>query len=185
PEVYFTFEQTPLNTYSLVMSSKRDAREVQRVLRSTLDTIDAGRPLSPVRAFGEHLERSLEQPRLLAQLLGSFAAVATIVSAGGLYSLLTFLIRGARQEWAIRLALGATPRDLQKLVLRQAVTYTAAGSAVGVVLLIAVASPLSKALYGTSVWDPAVAGATVLVLATVGVLAAAFPARDVAHIAPA
>jgi putative ABC transport system permease protein len=185
PEVYFAFEQTPLNTYSLVMSSKRDVGTVHRALRSTLDTIDASRPFSPVRAFSEHLERSREEPRLLAQLLGSFATVATIVAAGGLYSLLTFLIRGARQEWAIRLALGATSRDLQKLVLRQSVVYAAAGSAVGVGLLIAVASPLSKALYGTTVWDPAVVGATVLLLAAVSVLAAALPAHDAARIAPA
>ena len=185
PEVYFAFEQTPLNTYSLVMSSKRDVGTVHRALRETLDTIDASRPFSPVRAFSEHLERSLEEPRLLAQLLGSFAAVATIVAAGGLYSLLTFLIRGARQEWAIRLALGATSRDLQKLVLRQSVSYAAAGSAVGIVLLIAVASPLSDALYGVTVWDPVVAGGTALLLALVSVSAAALPARDAARVAPA
>ena len=185
PEAYFTFEQTPLNTYSLVMSSNRDAGAVSRALRSTLDTIDSGRPFSPVTAFAEHLERSLEEPRLLAQLLGSFAAVATIVAAGGLYSLLTFLIHGARQEWAIRLALGATSRDLQKLVLRQSVAYAAAGSAVGIALLIAVASPLSTALYGVTVWDPVVAGGTALLLALVCVTAAALPARDAARVAPA
>jgi putative ABC transport system permease protein len=185
PEAYFTFEQTPLNTYSLVMSSSRDAGAVSRALRSTLDTIDSGRPFSPVTAFTEHLERSLEEPRLLAQLLGSFAAVAMIVAAGGLYSLLTFLIRGARQEWAIRLAVGATSRDLQKLVLRQSVAYAAAGSAVGIVLLIAVASPLSDALYGVTVWDPVVVGGTALLLALVSVLAAALPAREAARVAPA
>jgi predicted permease len=185
PEAYFTFEQTPLNTYSLVMSSTRDAGAVSRVLRSTLDTIDSGRPFSPVTAFAEHLERSLEEPRLLAQLLGSFAAVATIVAAGGLYSLLTFLIRGSRQEWAIRLAVGATSRDLQKLVLRQSMAYAAAGSAVGIVLLIAVASPLSNALYGVTVWDPVVVGGTALLLALVSVSAAALPARDAARVAPA
>ena len=185
PEAYFTFEQTPLNTYSLVMSSTGDAGAVSRALRSTLDTIDAGRPFSPVTAFAEHLERSLEEPRLLAQLLGSFAGVATIVAAGGLYSLLTFLIRGARQEWAIRLAVGATSRDLQKLVLRQSVAYAAAGSAVGIVLLIALASPLSDALYGVTVWDPVVAGGTALLLALVSVSAAALPARDAARVAPA
>lgn len=184
PEAYFTFEQTPLNTYSLVMSSNRDAGAVSRALRSTLDTIDAGRPFSPVTAFAEHLERSLEEPRLLAQLLGSFAAVATIVAGGGLYSLLTFLIRGARQEWAIRLAVGATSRDLQKLVIRQSVAYAAAGSAVGIVVLIAVASPLSDALYGVTVWDPVVAGGTALLLALVSVSAAALPARDAARVAP-
>jgi predicted permease len=185
PEAYFTFEQTPLNTYSLVMSSNRDAGAVSRALRSTLDTIDSGRPFSPVTAFTEHLERSLEEPRLLAQLLGSFAAVATIVAAGGLYSLLTFLIRGSRQEWAIRLAVGATSRDLQKLVLRQSMAYAAAGSAVGIVLLIAVASPLSNALYGVTVWDPVVVGGTALLLALVSVSAAALPARDAARVAPA
>jgi putative ABC transport system permease protein len=185
PEVYFSFEQTPLNTYSLVMSSNRDAGAVSRVLRSTLDTIDAGRPFRPVTAFAEHLERSLEAPRLLAQLFGSFATVAAIVAAGGLYGLLTFLIHGSRQEWAIRLALGATSHDLQRLVLRQSVQHAAAGSAVGIVLLIAVASPLSSALYGIAVWDPVVAGGTALLLAVVSVLAAALPARDAARIAPA
>ena len=185
PEAYFTFEQTPLNTYSLVMSSHRDAGAVSRALRSTLDTLDSGRPFSPVTAFAEHLERSLEGPRLLAQLLGSFAAVATIVAAGGLYSLLTFLIHGARQEWAIRLAVGATSRDLQKLVLRQSAAYAAAGSAVGIGLLIAVASPLSDALYGVTVWDPVVVGGTALLLALVSVSAAALPARDAARVAPA
>lgn len=185
PEAYATFEQTPLNTYSLVMSSNRDAGAVSRALRSTLDTIDSGRPFSPVTAFAEHFERSLEGPRLLALLLGSFAAVATIVAAVGLYSLLTFLTRGARQEWAIRLAVGATSRDLQRLVLGQSVAYAAAGSAVGIVLLIAVASPLSDALYGVAVWDPVVAGGTAVALALVTVSAAALPARDAARIAPA
>jgi putative ABC transport system permease protein len=185
PEAYFTFEQTPLNTYSLVMSSHRDAGTVSRALRSTLDTIDAGRPFSPVRAYAEHFERNLEEPRLQAQLLASFAAVATIVAAGGLYSLLTFLVHGARQEFAIRLAVGATSHDLQRLVLRQSARYAAAGSAVGIVVLIAVASPLSNALYGITFWDPAVAGGTALLLAVVSVLAAALPARDVARIAPA
>lgn len=70
-------------------------------------------------------------------------------------------------------------------VLRQSAQYAAAGSAVGIVLLIVVASPLSSVLYGTTVWDPAVAGGTALLLAAVTVLAAALPARDAARIAPA
>jgi CheY-like chemotaxis protein len=116
---------------------------------------------------------------------GTGASASSASSIHGSISLLTFLIRGARQEWAIRLAVGATSHDLQRLVLRQSVRYAAAGSAVGIVLLIVVASPLSSALYGIAVWDPAVAGGTALLLAVVCVLAAALPARDAARIAPA
>jgi hypothetical protein len=80
-------------------------------------------------------------------------------------------------------AVASTSRDLQKVVLRQTVAYAAADSAVGFVLLTAVASPLSNALYGTTVWDRAVAGATALLLAAVSMLAAALLARDAARIA--
>jgi hypothetical protein len=64
------------------------------------------------------------------------------------------------------------------------VAYAAAGSAVGIVLLIAVASPLSDALYGVPMWDPVVAGGTALLLALVSVSAAALPAHDAARVDP-
>ena len=185
PEAYFTFHQTPLTTLSILLASNRDARAVTTALQATLKTIDAGRAFEPVQPYAAHVERSLNGSKLQAQALMAFALMATIVATSGLYSLLTYLINGTRREWAIRLAVGATSRQLQAAVVLQSIQYTLAGLLIGIVLLAVVGSSLSRVLYGVTLWDPLAAASLALILAIVSVTAAALPARQAGRISAA
>jgi putative ABC transport system permease protein len=182
---YFSFEQVTTGSYSIVLASDRDLGSVSDVLRTQLRAIDAGLAFDPVQSYATHVERSLDGARRQAQVLTLFAAMATIVAASGLYSLLTFLVTGARREWSIRLAIGATAHQLQRMVIRQSLTYAAWGAVLGAALLALVASPLASSLFGVTLWDPAVAGLIALVFGVVTVSAAVLPARQVGRISAA
>jgi putative ABC transport system permease protein len=185
PEAYFGFRQTPLNAFSMVIASDRDLGAVSNALRTELRAIDAGRAFEPVQSYATVIERSLDGAKRQAQALTLFAAMATIVAASGLYSLLTFLVTGARREWSIRLAIGATAQQLQRMVIQQSLTYAIVGSVLGVAILALAASPLASSLYGVTLWDPLVAGSIALVFGVVTLAAAVLPARQVARISAA
>jgi predicted permease len=176
PETYFGFEQTPLNTYSVVIASPLPATEIGRRLRAVLDSIDSGQPFSPVMPYAEHVDRSLSGARVQLQLVGLFSAAAVVVAASGVYSLLTFIVTASRREWALRLAIGAAPREILRMVLRQSVSYACAGLVLGLALLALAAKPLSAAMSGAVVWDPAIIAGYSLFLAAVCVAAALLPA---------
>jgi ABC-type antimicrobial peptide transport system permease subunit len=181
-QAYFSFEQVTTGAYAIVLASDRDLGGVSNVLRTQLRALDAALAFEPVQSYGTHLERSLDGAKRQAQVLTLFAAMATIVAAAGLYSLLTFLVTGARREWSIRLAIGATARQLQRMVIRQSLTCALWGSALGVAILALVASPLAGSLYGVTLWDPAVAGLIAVIFGVVTVSAAVLPARQVGRI---
>jgi putative ABC transport system permease protein len=185
PEAYFPFEQTPLTTYSLVVRTDRPARDVHSAIRATLDTIDRGQPFAPVVAMEDHVQRGLAGPRVQAQLLGCFAIVALLVSAAGLYSLLAFLVAGARREWALRLALGAAAADLRRLVLRQAAACAAIGLVLGLGTIVVFSRPLGAMAFGVSPWDPLLVAVTVVVMMVTTIGAAVIPALRIGRISPA
>lgn len=185
PEAYFGFRQTPQSVFSMVIASDRDVGAVSTALRTELRAIDAGRAFEPVQSYAAVIERSLDGAKHQAQALALFAIMATIVAASGLYSLLMFLVTGARREWAIRLAIGATTRQLQRMVIRQSLTYAVVGSALGIAVLALVATPLASSLFGVAVWDPVVAAVMALVFAVVTFSAAVLPVRKVGQISAA
>jgi predicted permease len=184
PEAYFSFEQTPLNTYSVLVASALAAPDVARHVRAVLDTIDSGQPFSTVVPFETHVDQSLAGPRIQFELFAMFSVGAVVIAASGVYSLLIFLVSASRSEWALRLAVGATPQQVFRMVIRQAVGYAGVGIGVGVLLLFSVAKSVSALLYGVAVWDPLVAVPCAGALAAICVGAAAIPARRAAAISP-
>jgi ABC-type antimicrobial peptide transport system permease subunit len=101
-----------------------------------------------------------------------------------LYGFLTYIVRGRRREWAVRLALGATSRDLQRLVLGETGLSIASGVVLGLTLF-AIAAGLLKALvFGVVIWNPAVVAASVIILTTACLCAATVPAWRAGRIAP-
>jgi ABC-type antimicrobial peptide transport system permease subunit len=129
--------------------------------------------------------QNLAQPRVQAQLVGSFAAVALLIAASGLYCLLAFLVSGSRREWAVRLALGASHRHLLRLVFGQCATYAAVGVVIGIALLLLAGTTISSLIYGVSVWDPySVIGCTAVIV-VVCLLSATIPAFRASRISAA
>jgi putative ABC transport system permease protein len=179
PEAYFSFAQTPQTRHALVLSSTASAEQVGRVVREVVDTIDRGLAFTPVTPMADYVEQNLAAPRVQLELTSSFAFVALLVAAAGLYSLLGFLAAGSRREWAIRLALGATPRDLQQSLFRMSLTYGVVAVMLGIALVVTVGRGLTGVLYGVAVWDPLIVASSTGVMIVTCLVAAVGPALRV------
>jgi putative ABC transport system permease protein len=184
-EAYFPYEQTPQTRFSLVMSGPANSRDAARALRTAMNSVDPTQAFSAVVPTADYVQQNLAQPRVQAQLVGSFAAVALIIAASGLYSLLAFLVSGSRREWAVRLALGASHRHLLRLVFGQSATSAAVGVVIGIALLFLARTTISGLVYGVSVWDAYIVIGCTAVIVAVCLLSATIPAFRASRISAA
>jgi putative ABC transport system permease protein len=126
----------------------------------------------------------LAQPRLYALLLGGFAALALVIAAVGLFSVLSYLVAQRSREFGLRTALGARPVDIVRLVVRQGLWATISGAAAGLVAAVALTRSLSALLYGVTPYDELTFVAVPLGLVLVAAAACAAPARRAARLDP-
>jgi ABC-type antimicrobial peptide transport system permease subunit len=139
--------------------------------------LDPELPLRHVRPLSELAYASTAERRLETYLLSAFAMLATLLAAVGLFGILAFHVAQHVQEFGVRLALGATPGGLMRLVIRRGLLLLAAGLAAGVPGAIAMGRGMSALLYNVEPGDPVALGAAVALLAAVTLLACALPAR--------
>jgi putative ABC transport system permease protein len=161
-----------------------DARTFTADLRRITREIDPARALFGLRPLQEVLDAALDQPRLDAAMLGLFAAAALLLAALGLYSLFMLLVADRARELAVRLAVGASPQQVVRLVLAGAGRLLALGIVLGVALTAAADRVLRGVLFAVSPLDVPALGAAVLILAVVAAFAVTGPALRAARIAP-
>jgi ABC-type antimicrobial peptide transport system permease subunit len=137
-----------------------------------------------IMTMEDRLAASLSRPRAYAVVLGGLAAFALAVAGVGLFGVLSYSVAQRSREIGIRTALGARTGDVLALVLRSAMTITAAGLAAGLVAAALLAQSLSKILYGVSPFDPATFVVVPLVITLAAGLACLTPARRAARIDP-
>ena len=179
PEAYLSFAQTLEPRYSLVLSSAGSSEQVGRVVREVVDTIDRELAFTPITPMTDYVQQNLAAPRVQVELTSSFALVALVVAAAGLYSLLAFLAAGSRREWAIRLALGATPRLLQQSLFRLSLQYGVLAAVLGIAIVAAMGRGLRGMLYGVEVWDPVIVASSTALMIVTCLIAAVGPALRV------
>jgi putative ABC transport system permease protein len=167
-----------------VVRADSDPRAVLTAVRQIVRTLDASRPIFGVRAVGEVIDASLDQPRLNARFLAMFAAAALALAALGLYGLLTLLVAERRREIGVRMALGASTRDLIQLILGGAGRLIAIGALSGLALTLAAGRVLHAMLFGVTAHDPGALAAGVLAMAVASALAIAIPARQAVTVSP-
>jgi ABC-type antimicrobial peptide transport system permease subunit len=177
-------DQSPLFNYDLVVRTTVDPKSIVGDLKKAIWSLDRDESVGALRTLGEVLDLDLAQPRFRGYVLGGFAALALILSAGGLYGLLSFLVSQRDRELGVRMALGALPGDVLRLVIGKGLWLTTAGLFVGLVSAFALARLISTLMYGISSTDPItfVAGASVLLL--VAFLASYLPARRAMNLNP-
>ncbi len=132
----------------------------------------------------EQLERSLAQDRAVARLTAFFGLTALLLSAIGVYGVISYGVARRRGEIGLRLALGAARRQVLGLVLRETLALAAAGVALGLVAAFGAVRLAASRLYGLSASDPATLAAAILVMAAVAALAGYAPARRAAEVDP-
>jgi predicted permease len=147
-----------------------------------LRTVDPDAAVSGAGAMRGHVEASLGPRRFNLGLFGAFALTAVLLAVTGLYGLVSYAVSQREQEIGLRMAIGATDRDVRRMILRQAAGLGAAGALVGLALA-GVARPLVPAGQDVRI-DPAIVAATAAVLVGIVMLAAWRPARRAARIQP-
>jgi putative ABC transport system permease protein len=132
----------------------------------------------------ERVQRATQARRFALVLLGLFAAVALVLSAVGLYGVISYTVAERRREIAVRMAVGASARGVLLLVIRRGLRPVVAGIAVGLAGTLALSRVLDAMLFGISRTDPLTLGAVVLVLFATAVVACLVPALRGARTAP-
>jgi putative ABC transport system permease protein len=169
---------------SYVVRSEGDPRATIAAVRQLVRSVAPTRPIFALKPLGEVIDESLEQPRINARLLALFAAAALSLAALGMYGLLMLFVAERRRELGVRMALGAAPADLIRLVVAGASRLVISGLAIGLVLTLAAGHAFRTMLFGVAPHDPRALLAGVLGLAVASTAAILIPARQAASVSP-
>jgi len=167
-----------------IIRTAMDPRAMSRWVRAEVAGLDLTLPVE-IETIQERVGQLAQRPRFNAVLLGIFAGIGVLLAAIGLYSVISYLVAQRTQEIGVRMALGATPGAIARLVLAHAARWTAAGVALGLAGALLTARLLQALLYQVSARDPVTIGAVLALLAGVALLAAWVPSRRAARVDPA
>jgi predicted permease len=167
-----------------VVRTEGDPRQVVPAFRTIARELAGSAPLDSIMTMEDRISASLSRPRLYTLLLGGFSGFALLVAGVGLFAVLSHGVAARRRELGVRLALGATPRGLLALVLRDGLTLTVAGLVFGVGVAAMASRYLDALLFGVSASDPASYVTGAAVVAAIAVIACAAPALRAARVDP-
>ncbi|HMV83591.1 MAG TPA: ABC transporter permease [Blastocatellia bacterium] len=185
PELYIPYAQFPfLGQMSLVVRTQTAPGSLAKAVQNEVAALDAEIVLSNVKTMEQYLGAAVSQPRFSAMLFGVFAAVALLLAAIGLYSVMAYLVTQRTHEIGIRLALGAQTGNVLRLILKHGMTLTLLGVAIGLGASFALTRLLGSLLYDVSATDPLTFAGITLLLTTVALPACYLPALQATKVDP-
>ncbi|MEY2544986.1 MAG: hypothetical protein QOG48_103 [Verrucomicrobiota bacterium] len=184
PQIYIPHQQFPIQGVTLFVRSREDARLLGAALRDVVAKIDKDVPVFRVRPLTDYVSQSVAQPRLNALLVGSFALIALLLAAAGVFGVMSYAVTQRRQEIGIRFALGAQRYQVLRLVLSDGMKLVAIGVALGLLGVFGVGRILRTLLYGIAATDFPTLAIVSAVLAFVALLACWWPAHRASNVDP-
>jgi putative ABC transport system permease protein len=183
--LYVPLEQaSPLTAMFLLRTIGPVSPDLPRQARDAIYSIDPNQPADQFRTLDAVRAQSVEAPRLTAVLIGLFAALAVLITAAGLGGVIAFSVNQRTQEFGVRMALGATPGSLLRMVLRQALVLVAAGLAIGAAGSLLFGQALRTLLFNVRPTDLMTYALVSVAFVVVAGLACALPARRAATVDP-
>jgi putative ABC transport system permease protein len=146
--------------------------------------VDANQPVSDMKSMDARIAESLGPQRFAASLLAVFAVLATVLSAIGLYGLVSYNVTQRRNEMGIRMALGASRADILRMVLRESARIAFFGAGAGMIAGLLLTRAIQGVLYGVSAYDPVSFAGSALALTMVALAASYVPARRATRVDP-
>jgi predicted permease len=184
--VYFPLAQGPEEyIQSIEFSVVGSPEEVAGAVRAALARSEPLLPVREVVPVGDLLERGLSREKLLARLAGAFSGLALLLAAVGLYGVLAYSVSRRTTEIGVRIALGASPSSVWRLILRECTGIVVVGIIIGLILWIPAHRLLKTLVYGLSSFDPGTLTFAGLLLLVVALLAGSIPASRAARVDPA
>jgi putative ABC transport system permease protein len=183
-EMYRPHLQAPWMAMTIVVRSNSAPQPLVAAVREKIQSIDPDLAVSGVQSLDHLVSDSVGQPRLLTALVGAFAAFALLLAAIGIYGVMAYSVSHRMREMGIRMALGAAPRDIVRLVVGQGMRLVLAGIVIGFVASLWLTKFLASQLFGTQPKDPATFALVALGLALVALAACLIPARRAMRVNP-
>ena len=182
--VYLPHQKIPVRGLALVVRTTSSPPEFVGAIRREVAQLDPDLPVSEVLTMDEVVAESIWQPRLYATLFGAFAGGALLLALIGIYGVMAYLVQTRTHEIGVRMALGATTRDVFKLIVGRGMKLTAVGVLIGVGGAIALTRLMRSLLFNTSATDPVTFIFISLLLSLAAFLACYIPARRAAKVDP-
>jgi ABC-type antimicrobial peptide transport system permease subunit len=184
PEMYLPFEKNPQVSMSFVLEAAADPLSLIPNVQRHLRELDPSLPVSSVRTFDEVASRSVAQRRFTMTLLASFAVLALVLAAAGIYGVMAHLVSLRTPEIGVRLTLGANPRGVLRQILSEGALQTAIGLVIGLGASLAMMRGLRTMLFGIEPTDPVTLVAVGGSLMLVALLAVTVPALRAMRVDP-
>ncbi|HQR36613.1 MAG TPA: ABC transporter permease, partial [Blastocatellia bacterium] len=182
--VYFPFEQSLARNLHLVVRTTTDPAVMIPAIVREIQTVDPEMPAFDVATMDQRMSDFLARRRFSMVLLGVFAAIAMLLAAVGIYGVMSYSVNQRTHEIGIRVALGASSRDVVRLIIGQGMTLALTGAAIGLVFALALTRFLGALLFGIHAIDPLTFFSVALLLVGVALLACWIPARRATKVDP-
>ena len=190
-ELYFDIDQLPATlpnsmpqTVNVVLRTSLPPTSLAATIQRTVASLDPSIPVVRLRTMDEVFADTLGRPRLLAQLLTAFAAVAVLLAAIGTFGVLSYMVSQRRREIGIRMALGAGQATVLRMVLSQGLKLAAVGIVLGILFALAMNRVLQSLLFGVSPFDVPTIAAVVALIGLVSLVGCYLPARVATRVDP-
>jgi putative ABC transport system permease protein len=184
PAVYFPHPDLTYSFMTLVVRTDGDPAAIAPAVQREIRSLDPNQPVSDVRTMDQVMSEWVSRSRFNTLLLGLFAGLATLLSAVGIFGVMNYSVALRTRELGLRLAIGAQPRQVLMLVLRQGLLLTVFGVVLGLLAAFALTRLLSGLLFGVQAVDVSTFTTISLLLVLVSLLACYLPARRAMRIDP-
>ncbi|HEX9704550.1 MAG TPA: ABC transporter permease [Gemmatimonadales bacterium] len=184
PEIYISYRQLQYGAMTVVVRAAGDPLALAEPIKAAVFATDPVQPITQIATMNDLLHRSVAGPRFNTLLLGTFAALALVLASIGIYGVVSYTVSRRTHEIGIRMALGARSGDVFRAVVGDGVRLAAIGTALGVLVALALGRALSSLLFQVSPHDPVVLAVVALLLIGLAALACSLPARRATQVDP-
>ncbi len=183
-EAYQTYRQSPQTDMSFVVRTPLPPESLTSTIPRIVAGVDPDQPVYDIQPMESWVNGSIASQRLTTWLLGGFGLLALLLAGVGIYGVMSYAVAQRTQEIGIRMALGAQPADVMRLVVRQGMTLALLGVGFGLVGAIAASRVLASLLFDVSATDPVTFAAVAVVLMAVALGAVIIPGRRATRVDP-
>ncbi len=184
PELFVPHAQMAFRGMAIVARTRLPPASIADQLKKTVLSLDSSQPLMSVDSLEASLARTLAFERFYSLLLGLFSVTSIVLAASGIYGVFAYWVSERRREMGLRIALGARPGDVVRIVVGRGTRITVVGLAIGLAASLVLSRALVGSFHGIEARDPLVLGLSLALLGLVAMAACYLPAREASHVDP-